>query len=250
MTPELPDAMDADPSHLALLSDCLSQVGHDGFNQSFLALTGALIRADQCMIFAYGDHFVGCYLSFNTRPKGSARALAENYLKVGYKTDPLFGEINRLRGSDGIDLVPFEQIVDQMSPEYRTMFYEKPGIVDKTTLIARRGTLCLGINFYRYIESAAPAGRLPPKASSWWDIIGQLALLHYSDHQASSLRSPLLSLSAREREICELMLKGLTTDAIAWELQLQPSTVTTFRKRAYAKLGLNSKSALFALCYQ
>lgn len=239
----------ADPSHLGLLSECLSRVGHDGFNQSFLALTQALVGADQCMIFSYRDKGIGCYLSYNTRPKGSARALAANYLKVGHKSDPLAPDIKRLKGSDGIELVPFDKLEPRMSAEYRAMFFDQPGIKDKTTLIARRGPLCLGVNFYWFVENTLPEGRIPAESSDWWEIIGHIALLHYSDQLPPALRSPLLSLSAREREICELMLKGMTTDAIAWELQLQPSTVATFRKRAYAKLGLNSKSALFALCY-
>jgi DNA-binding CsgD family transcriptional regulator len=44
------------------------------------------------------------------------------------------------------------------------------------------------------------------------------------------------------------VLDGLTSDAIAWRLDISLNTVKTYRKRAYAKLGINSKTALFTLC--
>jgi DNA-binding CsgD family transcriptional regulator len=72
--------------------------------------------------------------------------------------------------------------------------------------------------------------------------------MHYTSKLSQDLRSPLNSLSQREKVICEAMLKGLTSDAIAWELDLSVNTVNTYRQRAYSKLGINSKSALFALC--
>lgn len=138
------------------------------------------------------------------------------------------------------------ELLPRMTPAYRETFFERPGIVDKLALIARKDHLCLGLNFYRFADSGAfdPALAGDPL----WPLLGQLALLHYADPQPPQVRSPLLSLSRREREICEGILRGLTAEAIAWELGLAAGTVITYRRRAYTKLGIHSKSALFALC--
>ena len=67
-------------------------------------------------------------------------------------------------------------------------------------------------------------------------------------HAASALARRLPELSARERAVCARIACGVSADGIAAELDVSPSTITTLRKRAYAKLarrGLGSgRSAL------
>jgi DNA-binding NarL/FixJ family response regulator len=57
----------------------------------------------------------------------------------------------------------------------------------------------------------------------------------------------LPELSPRERAVCARIACGISADGIAAELDVAPSTVTTLRKRAYAKLarrGFGSGRAL------
>lgn len=49
------------------------------------------------------------------------------------------------------------------------------------------------------------------------------------------------SLSGRERQICARIADGQSATAIADELGIATSTVTTLRKRAYAKLGIHDR---------
>ena len=62
--------------------------------------------------------------------------------------------------------------------------------------------------------------------------------------------SCLEGLPPRERDVCERLLKGWTQDGIAADLGLAPSTVKTYRNRAFARLGIHSRHALFALATQ
>ena len=57
-----------------------------------------------------------------------------------------------------------------------------------------------------------------------------------------------VSLTMRERAVVARIVLGMNTDAIARELAIKATTVVTFRKRAYAKLCVASRSELFALC--
>jgi DNA-binding NarL/FixJ family response regulator len=64
-------------------------------------------------------------------------------------------------------------------------------------------------------------------------------------------KSPLESLSEREREILQLAAEGKTSAEIARILFISPKTVETYRSRLMQKLGLSDHSALvkFAIQY-
>jgi hypothetical protein len=69
----------------------------------------------------------------------------------------------------------------------------------------------------------------------------------------SVLARRLPELSLRERAVCARIACGISADGIAAELDVAPSTVTTLRKRAYAKLtrrGLASGRGVLARLVQ
>jgi DNA-binding CsgD family transcriptional regulator len=55
-------------------------------------------------------------------------------------------------------------------------------------------------------------------------------------------------LSAREQQVCARALRGMSNPAIALDLGVQVSTVSTLRRRAFAKLGISTLSELFLRC--
>uniref|UniRef100_A0AAU2K5E3 AAA family ATPase n=1 Tax=Streptomyces sp. NBC_00049 TaxID=2903617 RepID=A0AAU2K5E3_9ACTN len=57
----------------------------------------------------------------------------------------------------------------------------------------------------------------------------------------------LMSLTAREREVAELIAEGLTNQEIASRLYLSPRTVETHLSRVYRKTDVSSRAALAAL---
>src|SRR5690606_14350383 len=54
------------------------------------------------------------------------------------------------------------------------------------------------------------------------------------------------NLTVREREVLLRILDGFTINRIAEDLKLRPTTVATYRMRAYEKLGVGSRRELFA----
>ena len=54
-------------------------------------------------------------------------------------------------------------------------------------------------------------------------------------------------LSARELQVANLIMQGLSYTEIGEELALSPNTVKTHRMNLYLKLGINSRRELFAL---
>lgn len=66
---------------------------------------------------------------------------------------------------------------------------------------------------------------------------------------ASVARTPLGSLSSRERQVLQLVVEGKSSAEIAGTVHLSPKTVETYRSRIMKKLGIDSIAGLvkFAL---
>jgi DNA-binding CsgD family transcriptional regulator len=54
-------------------------------------------------------------------------------------------------------------------------------------------------------------------------------------------------LTARELDVCSRSLLGMTAEGTALDLDIKISSVVTYRKRAYARLGISSQAELFHL---
>lgn len=64
------------------------------------------------------------------------------------------------------------------------------------------------------------------------------------DMIAETLATYALYLSAREREVCARVIYGMSTTGIALDLEIGEETVSTYRKRAYQRLGISSQREL------
>ena len=51
----------------------------------------------------------------------------------------------------------------------------------------------------------------------------------------------------RETEVCAAITLGMTSEAIALNLGISVNTVLTYRKRAYARLGISCQNELLRL---
>jgi DNA-binding NarL/FixJ family response regulator len=67
---------------------------------------------------------------------------------------------------------------------------------------------------------------------------------------ASSKAGPLASLSARERQVLQLVVEGHTSSEIAKLIHLSPGSVDTYRSRLMKKLGVADITALVKFAVQ
>jgi two-component system, NarL family, invasion response regulator UvrY len=77
--------------------------------------------------------------------------------------------------------------------------------------------------------------------------VGQLAAQALSQPCTSTQRGALDPLSARERQIIALVVRGHTSAAIGEQLRLSPKTVDSYRSRLMGKLGVSDVPALVRL---
>lgn len=65
-----------------------------------------------------------------------------------------------------------------------------------------------------------------------------------------AMSSPLERLSAREREVLQLVVEGKSSTEIAEQLALSPKTVDTYRSRLMSKLGIKDMPGLVKFAVQ
>lgn len=213
---------------------CLARAGRDDWSTPFLSLVEGA-GAAQVMVFSYQPDHAACLLSRNFNARALGGALAQEYLDGWFRTDPLFARVMALQPG-GLDLTAGGDAVPE---DYRSRFFDRPGLEGKTAVLAAGARLRLTVNFY---WTGAPAGD-PPLLS----LLGRLALLHF-EARLSDEPAALEVLSEREKAVCLGILAGRKAEQIAADLGVAPSSVITYRRRAYDKLGISSRGALFAIC--
>ena len=78
-------------------------------------------------------------------------------------------------------------------------------------------------------------------------LAGEVAQLAVEGLTQPSAAEALASLSVREREVVEMVVRGMTSAAIGEQLHLSPKTVESYRSRLMTKLGVDDVTALVRL---
>ncbi len=240
------------------IAGLIEAIGSTGFAERFLAAMQSAIDVDLCSAFAAdSEGKLRLLLTAGEHPyiPGFAVQASLDYAQIHWRSDV---EGRRLRGSKQRlkPLVVRQSASEIADPAYRHACYERGEIGERVTIHAPHGAI-LFANGYRM------AGRGPASPSEM-DRLEQLAptlLAAAATHdriQAGHTSAVpdereiirLLmqrSLSAREAEVCAGLIAGRTHTEIGSTVQLSPATIITYRRRAYAKLGVSDRRALVRL---
>lgn len=185
------------------------------------------------------------------------------YRRHFYAWDSMTPLAIRLRGEGHAvaSLIALRQrIQDVPHRAWREAIYERADLCDRLTLLyAPASCAVFAINLYRSTASGAYG---PQEVDRVLDVAPLMRIVHRNAlgmaaqntstagrlalaEQSLAVRAPRLSL--RERQVCARIAVGLTVDGIGADLGVAASTVATLRKRAYAKLGVNSRLAVARL---
>lgn len=140
--------------------------------------------------------------------------------------------------------------------DYRSACYTSVGLGDRICIAGIQADRTIRINFYRSGGNAfsdADEALIAEGA----DLLLALVSRHARDastaerNPAQEVRARLLrvapSLPPREADVCAGIMEGLTSEGIALRLDIGINTVLTYRKRAYARLGISSQNELLRL---
>lgn len=241
----------------------LTTLGTRNFGQSLMAAAHEMIAADYCSLFVFDAGQAPICLTTNgIKSDRLAAYAAEKYTNMHWKADPIIVEVNARRRADALFISGLPR--DHSSSAYRRDCFETLQIGDRITFLFGDSARFLRLSFYRYAANPAFGEVELGIARHSTDFFRAATMRHHSlisragmDHLGTfpsrrAMRARLVSLhpglSPREIEVCALILQGVSAEGIALEIGVGKTSVITYRKRAYAKLGISTQSELFAAC--
>lgn len=250
---------------LSRVTTLVSAIGRDDANAlatEVLNMLGPTTSVSQCTVFAYefgnrprtvsvADHRGGRFL----------RDVADTYARLFYALDGNQQIVSgATAGKPGSSLVlHLQSSADITHDGYRTACYATPNVSDRLSLLLQPAAdIWLSVNLYRERD----AGNFRPGevelVESLAPLIGEATRHHYALRGQSQmgipqmmfarLRSLCPSLSKRELDVLRGVLEGHSAIEIAERMGVKPTSVVTYQKRAYQRLGISSQRQLFALC--
>ena len=229
----------------------INALGEPGFPDVFLALTAEAVPVDLCSAFALDQSGRMRFLfasGWTPHASDFARAASTGYARTYWRSDPMMARLPGPAATAAITCQRGDKIADK---HYRQACYEAPGVVERVSIQGRTGAGLIQVGLYRTRDrgffTAEDLTRLKPVG----DVLVALAAKHgaMTAVQTASLApdrgavqdqvaSMYAGLSRRECEVCAALLCGSTAKEAARLIGIEPSSVVTYRKRAFAKLGL------------
>jgi DNA-binding CsgD family transcriptional regulator len=246
------------PDRSQILADLVVRLGEPGFADQLMLTLHALCGADMCSGFAIEAGrpralFAG---SIDPRRSAFARIATLRYVQKYWKHDTAAAyTLGRAHRSVKTTRRPSSVIRDI---DYRHECYAEGDVVERLS-ICRSGAVPIVVNAYRdrsggpfsaaeidCFEAAAPV--LMAAVEKHQQLAGACdgaALVHGVQ---ASRRAAIddAGLSEREAQVLAAILSGLDQNAIAQAIGVKTSTVVTYRRRGYAKLGVQSRAELRA----
>lgn len=178
------------------------------------------------------------------------------YSQCYKRLDPI-GALYGAAQSTGDLVVQRVRPADIGSTGFRRQFFDEPGIVERLSVFHRHETGWRGLNLARHSSQGAFTGQeLDAVAGLARLALPMLSLARRSVPRRGVLTAAQLedrfarrcpSLTARERQVCARAVLGMSVEATAIGLGIARTSVLTFRRRAYRRLGATSATELFAL---
>jgi len=233
----------------------------NAFASEVMNTLGDVATVSQCTVFAY---------EFGNRPRTISvadrrggrylRDVADTYAKRFYALDGNQRIVTRGPRGLGTSILLHQQTSEDIEHEaYRALCYHQPNVSDRLSLLLQPADdIWLSVNLYRdrshgcflpgeiaQIEALAPL--IVHSAKHHYALSGQVQM-GIPQMMLARLRSVCPTLSKRELDVLRGVLEGLTAHDIGELMGVKASSVVTYQKRAYRRLGISSQRQLFALC--
>lgn len=257
--------MTVDPSHpappdwpalMTTVAECVAHLGGERFDDSLLTLLRQGVGSEQCILFAYAGHdSMECLVVDNTRYPKVAGRLARLYAGGLFRQDPNYPRLKQLLETNDAPAPPELMAMRDadMSPAYRSHLFAFPDLADKASVAIPAQDIVYYLNLYRELDRGPFRSVDLVRLEILMPLLASLIRRHYRQRRLAASQGEteaLAVLSERERQLCLHLLRGHTLKTAAKALDIALSSAETYRKRAYAKLGVRSKAGLLALCRQ
>ena len=256
---------------LANLTAVAEAMGDDAFETRLFELLARTLHVDHCVVFTYSpERGPGHLFTRSIMPDDEAEGLARDYVSEFYRRDPHFHQA--VEPDSDVSARAFRpRLDDEYDADYQRHFFREHNLVDKISTIRRVKEGSVYCNFWRMGDSGPYNRRDEALLQSILPLVTSLIANHFRLRQPARARNgkeiaggarsmvhsiisrgvpPFDRLTGREAEVCERILIGYTSTGISLDLNIKPSSVNTYRRRAYEKLGIATQNELFALCLE
>jgi DNA-binding CsgD family transcriptional regulator len=249
---------------LDAFADAVGAIGTLGFDEILLKAVNSAVTVDHLTVLTYRRDEKLQTLSIASRVDTSqARSLTRDYVAHHHVFDPNYPDITKLSRSRSRRIIVRRHDRTRLRAKaYQQRFYATVGIIDKVSYLWRQGDVAFYVNLYRTLRTGHYAEHELRKLREIARMVASLVRMHggrkrleaalaTGDFRELARRIVELlgpRLTAREQAVLSCILMGMHTEGIALSLHVKPASVITFRKRAYAKLGISSQPELFARC--
>ena len=223
----------------------IGQPGTHGFWSALLALCDSLVGASAVSLLRCSPGRPPVLLAAVSRQGDAAQLAGQRYLaRQHHRLDQQLQAPALAPGQLGL----CSQQADQLpSAQWRQDCYEAAGLASRLSLLMPDGGAgCTVLNAYRparaHDDDTAALARLGSQAA-----LLAAALQRHLALVVMAPVDPLAALSARERQVVDAILAGHSAKQTGRALGLSPTSVATYRQRAFAKLGVRRQVELFGL---
>jgi len=239
---------DATPDPAVRLAGVIEQLGIDGFLPAMLAWCHQALGASDCSLILHRQdpQAPPPELAAAASVQGDrAEQVGDWYMRGGwYRLEPNARVAQA--APDALQLLVL-QLHELPDSRWRDQ-YERSGLAERLSLIVPVGGGWLFFNVYRPPAAglALTMARDTLAAQSPW--LAAALRRHVALQRAGGgAASPLDGLSVRERQVVDAILGGASAKEAARQLGLSPTSVATYRQRAFEKLGIRRQVQLFQL---
>jgi DNA-binding CsgD family transcriptional regulator len=239
-------------SALAGFAEAVSAAGSARFAEALRAALSAIAPVDHMTALLLDEGEAPRAIAVaSALDRSAARSLTRDYVARHHLQDPILRDFLRLRRRRPV--LRRHDPAQLPSRAYAERFFGQSGIVDKVAMLWREATGCFYVNLYRTRRGGAFAPAEVRRLELAMPMVQGLVRLHaarlrLSHGGALPIAATLHErLTPRELAVVAGILRGQAAEGIALELGVALSSVVTFRKRAYAKLGIAGRAELFGL---
>jgi len=229
----------------------VSAIGTNAFPRSMMDEINGILPVSHITVFTFGPSDTVNYLMTEGDIKADrAQELAVAYSEYFFQKDPNLPCIYENRQSTAPQWLSLPRRREGAANFYE-YFYTDTDLVDKVALIFSPGDTVFYCNFYRLIDRGRFSAGEKKKLKTLGPLIASCVERHNTVSGGQTKPFAQLSrLTDRERSVCELVVSGYSSEAIALRLDLSINSIKTYRKRAYSKLDISSQNELFHLMLQ
>jgi DNA-binding CsgD family transcriptional regulator len=233
-------------------SNCVRAAGTSEFGFGLLKAIKDIVEVDHCVLVNVWPRHAELS-AFANRRNGAGEHLTEAYIGGRYREDPLVQEFVTCRVAE-LDKPVLRSLMPEcrFNEAYYERFFVEPGLVDKFSLIVPDSNSTVFLSFYRSTEMGRFSDSDKVHLFELADLLAALVSTH-----TRLLTTPRVSrevsfkwhtmLSERERSVARLLGRGETAKTAGAMLALSPTSVVTYKQRAFAKLGIATQRELVAL---